>query len=300
VTADRHSKASSNRAWNLEGGPADAGGHGLIGGPEDVPILQRGCVHVWRVSIAADSDLGELAAVLSPEEKVRAEQFHWKRDRHSFIACRAALRRLIAFYAGHDAGSVRFCYGLQGKPSLWDSQMSKLRFNLSHSRGIALLAFALDHEVGVDVEFMDAGVDVLALAETSFSESERAALLACPPAARADLFYEYWTCKEACIKADGRGLAFPLQQFSVVRRDRKSSWREIVSVRPGGLAPSMRIRILEAGSGFAAAVAANTQAFEVLQLDLQSARRNCAFAQPMRDLGCDSSISTRQPDRGPL
>ena len=236
-----------------------------------VPNLAPGCVHVWRVSTAADSDLGQLASVLSLEERVRAGQFHGERDRRSFIACRAALRRLIASYVGEDAGSIRFCYGLQGKPSLLDSRIADLRFNVSHSRDIALLAFALGHEVGVDVEFMRADIDFLALAETCFSEPERAALLACPPAARADLFYEYWTSKEACIKADGRGLVFPIEQFSLVRRDRRSPWREIVCIGQEVLAPDMRSRILEVGNGYAAAVAANTQSFEVVQLHWQSA-----------------------------
>jgi 4'-phosphopantetheinyl transferase len=85
------------------------------------------------------------------------------------------------------------------------SSEPSLQFNVSHSGDVVLLGFAL-RNLGVDVERRQDGVDFAGLAKTSFSQMEQDTILALTPEKRASLFYEYWTCKEACIKADGRGL----------------------------------------------------------------------------------------------
>jgi 4'-phosphopantetheinyl transferase len=242
----------------------------LIFGGEHVPKLANDCVHVWRVSTAVN-DLEGLAEILSAEERARAERFHFERDRRSFLVCRGALRRLIAFYTCEEAGRIRFQVGLQGKPSLMQEHNSDLRFNVSHSDKIALLAFSLNQEIGVDVEFKRDEVDFVALADMSFSKEERGAILACSRADRANLFYEYWTCKEACIKADGRGLSVPLDQFSVTALGDDPQWREIISAGSSFLPSGMRSRILEVGNHYAAAVVSNMPTWQVLQLDMEFA-----------------------------
>jgi 4'-phosphopantetheinyl transferase len=258
---------------------------------ESVPPLARDCVHVWTISTAGNGNLDRLAEVLSGEERARAERFHFDRDRRCFIACRGTLRRLISFYTGQDPAAIRFLIGLQGKPSLVDARSCDLRFNVSHSGGLALLAFSLEREIGVDVEFKRADVDFAALAEMSFSKEERAALLACPLTDRANLFYEYWTCKEACIKADGRGLSVPLDQFRVTAAAGNSQWREIFSEVSSLLPSGMMCRILDAGSDYAAAVATNAPSWKVVQLDMDSAKEKdagqmnheCRSANPSDD-----------------
>lgn len=232
-------------------------------------MLTENCVHVWNVATDKAHNLGTFAEVLSAEEKSRADRFHFERDRRTFIICRGTLRMLISSYTGLDASSVGFRVGPQGKPSLKKEYGSDLRFNVSHSGEIALLAFSLDQEVGVDVEFKRKEVDFLSLAELSFSKDERAAIIACSPADRADLFYEFWTCKEACIKADGRGLSVPLDQFSVATRGVDPRWREIIFSGSEPLAHGMRGRMLEVGEDYAAATVRNHPGWQVLQIDME-------------------------------
>lgn len=240
-------------------------------GRDSVPILTGNCVHVWSVSTSKAHKLETFAAVLSHEEKARADRFHFERDRCAFIVCRGMLRRLISAYTGLDASRIEFRLGPQGKPSLKEEHESGLRFNVSHSGDIALLAFSLHQEIGVDVELKRADVDFLSLAELSFSRDERAAIHSCSPADRADLFYEFWTCKEACIKADGRGLSVPLDQFSVATRGVDPRWREIISVGSGPLAPGMRGRMLAVGENYAAAAVSNLPGWQVLQMEMEFA-----------------------------
>jgi 4'-phosphopantetheinyl transferase len=238
---------------------------------DSVPTLTEHCVHVWNVPTNNAQKLEEFAEVLSPEERARADRFHFEQDRRTFIICRGTLRRLISSYTGQEASRIGFRLGPQGKPSLKDVPESDVRFNVSHSGELALLAFSLRHEVGVDVELKRTEVDFLSLAELSFSKDERAAILSCSAADRADLFYEFWTCKEACIKADGRGMSVPLDQFSVATRGVDPRWREIISVGKHPLAPGMRGRMLAVGEDYVAAIVTNLPAWQVLELDMEFA-----------------------------
>jgi len=111
----------------------------------------------------------------------------------------------------------------------------------------------------------------MSLAEMSFSRDERAALRSCSPGNRTNLFYEFWTCKEACIKADGRGLSVPLDQFTVATHAPNSRWREIISAGPGAIASGMRGCVLEVGKEYAAAVVTNLPSWQVLQFEMELA-----------------------------
>lgn len=79
--------------------------------------------------------------------------------------------------------------------------------SISHSAGfVACVAGGVP--VGVDLESLTRPRDHLALAETVHSPAQREHLAALPPEARALAFLEWWTLKEAWLKARGRGLDF--------------------------------------------------------------------------------------------
>ena len=241
----------------------------LIRGESELPKLAENSIHVWRVSTAdfTPNNLQTLAGLLAPDENIRARKFHFERDQRRFVVCRGCLRLLAAAYTAEDAAGIRFQYGRQGKPELAANGSHELQFNVSHSGDVALLAFSMGRRLGVDVEFMRVEMDFASLAEISFSNAERAAVLARSGQRRADLFFEYWSCKEACIKADGRGLSVPVTQFSVVP-SQNAEWRDIVDLGSSGLQPQMRIRLLNAGAGYAAAVAAVDAGWDAVMMDL--------------------------------
>lgn len=181
------------------------------------PVLAAGEVHVWL----ADLDQGEetlrrLSGLLSEDELTRAARFHFRRDRDRFVAARGALRGILGRYVGAEPRLLRFSYDHYGKPSLrGEDSRDGLRFNVSHSGGVALYALARGREVGVDVELVReefAGFDI---AERFFSEREVSALRALPPREHARAFFDCWTRKEAYIKARGEGLSHPLHRFAV-------------------------------------------------------------------------------------
>jgi len=84
---------------------------------------------------------------------------------------------------------------------------SDVTFNLSHSGGIAMLAFTRRREIGIDVEQVRRDFDVEAIANRFFSAAEHAQLAELPAANRFEAFFRCWTRKEAYIKATGEGLS---------------------------------------------------------------------------------------------
>ncbi|QBB68919.1 4'-phosphopantetheinyl transferase superfamily protein [Pseudolysobacter antarcticus] len=86
-------------------------------------------------------------------------------------------------------------------------------FNLSHSGDHALVALAQGQSIGVDLEHSGRRRSVLALAQRFFCASEFAALAALPEAQQQWAFLRLWTCKEAVLKALGRGIAFGLHRL---------------------------------------------------------------------------------------
>jgi len=182
-----------------------------------VYTLPPGEVQVWRAALDIDPQtLERLRATLAAEEQARAERFHSPLGRARFAAGRGILRALLARYLGVKAGDLRFCTNAHGKPALDPgSGTADLRFNLSHSQGLALFAFALRREVGVDLEFVRPSLRDDRLAERFFSPQEVAALRALPPDAQTEAFFHCWTRKEAYIKARGEGLSINLASFAV-------------------------------------------------------------------------------------
>ena len=188
--------------------------------PGAVPALGPADVHVWKTALdVAPPAVARLSRSLSQDERGRAERFHFERDRVRFTVARGALRALLGRYLGVAPAALRFDYGAHGKPALaapvagpsgWD-----LRFNVSHSAGVALYAVARGREVGVDVEGHRADFATAEIAERFFSPAERRALAALPPERRCEAFFACWARKEAYIKARGLGLSLALDGFDV-------------------------------------------------------------------------------------
>jgi len=180
-------------------------------------VLREGEVHAWRVPLErSEAELLRLRGTLSIEETVRADRFYFQRDRDAFIATRGTLRQLLGRYLECPPGEFAFDYGPYGKPNLRRASPGlSLDFNVSHSHGLALMAFSLGRQLGVDVESIRPAVASEEIAERFFSLQEVTELQSLPPARRAEGFFLCWTRKEAYVKAIGDGLQIPLKSFHV-------------------------------------------------------------------------------------
>ena len=174
-------------------------------------------IHVWRASLAVPSDTVErLQPLLIDEEIARARRFYFERDRHHWTVARATLRALLGRYLAVTPPDVSLANNEYGKPALSALSVGRqLHFNLSHSGDLALYAFAYEREVGVDVEQVRANIDYTDLATHYFSERECQELRSLPAHRQQEAFFLCWSRKEAYIKARGKGLSLPLEQFDV-------------------------------------------------------------------------------------
>ena len=179
--------------------------------------LDLGEIHVWRVSLdQTESCLQSLQQTLSADERTKADGFRFPKDRSQFIVSRGALRAILSRYLNISSHILRFDYNPYGKPSLIVTQGGNtLRFNLSHSRGMALIAITKNRDIGVDIEGINPNFSCLEIAEKFFSPLENAVLRSLPEHLQATAFFTCWTRKEAYIKAVGKGLSIPLNQFDV-------------------------------------------------------------------------------------
>ena len=169
------------------------------------------------------------AELLSSAERQRGSRFVFDRDRNRFIIARAQLRKLLAVRLGGRPQSVELVYGARGKPALSRHfSYSGLRINVSHSNNIAVYAFAVGREIGIDVEGVRAIDDADSVAARYFSHFEYKAYRALDPKDKPTGFFNCWTRKEAFVNAIGDGLYYPLDRLDV-------------SLAPGELASILRV-----------------------------------------------------------
>ena len=180
-------------------------------------IIARGEVHVWCVSLNSETaPFTALNALLCDEELVRARRFRFDHHRRRYIVARAMVRILLGRYLQKRGEEICFEYGPKGKPRLGGSDGgSGLRFNISHSNELALMAFCLNEEVGVDVEAVHEMGDAESILRNHFCPEEIEQWLSLPAQFRARGFFDCWTRKEAYVKAVGDGLSLPLDEFQV-------------------------------------------------------------------------------------
>lgn len=224
--------------------------------PPAALTLQADEIHVWRASLdQPEITFQRLEATLAPDERVRAARFHFTKDRRNYIAARGILRALLGGYTKSDARALEFSYNAYGKPALKRAaHQADVRFNLAHSRTLALYAFALCREVGIDVEYMKPHIEALPVAQHSFSRDEQAALRALSPEERLQGFYNGWTRKEAYIKARGMGVSLGLERFDVSLKPREPA--ALLHSREDTQEPSRWALIeLVPGEGYAGALA---------------------------------------------
>ena len=177
--------------------------------PLQLPSLNSDQVHLWRAGLErTEGEIEALSTLLSADEFERANRFRFAQHRRRFIVARGILRHLLGGYLKTNPQSLIFAYGAQGKPLLAQTQQdSILQFNLSHSQEHVLLGFTLNHPLGVDLEYQRPMPDALKIARRFFSFGESKMLEETKIEQQAQLFFQLWTAKEACLKAVGTGLA---------------------------------------------------------------------------------------------
>lgn len=175
-------------------------------------------VRVWRVSLlVSEKQVAEYAQCLSEDEQSRASRFRFEADRRKFVVARGVLRHLLSKQLGCSAIAITFDYGKHGKPetTVPIEGSTPFHFNLSHSGELALCALGGDCPVGVDIEKVKSIQRIDGMIKRCLVDAEKAQVFSLPSDQQVRAFLQYWTCKEAYLKAIGLGLAQPMTSVEV-------------------------------------------------------------------------------------
>lgn len=135
-----------------------------------------------------------------PQRLEQAQRFRHGEDRLRSLSLAVLLHEVL----GLEESQLTILPG--GKPV---APAFNREFNISHSGGYGVLAVS-NRQVGVDIEICSPRH--IAVAKKVFTPEEQEWMQE-DPALR---FTQLWTMKEAVTKALGKGLALPLQSFSVL------------------------------------------------------------------------------------
>ncbi len=174
--------------------------------------------HVWFVRTDAPEDPAVLDAferVLSPDERERRQRFVMEDGRREYLVSHGFLRLVLSRYADVEPGAWRFVRSAYGKPEIIPPtarpELRSLSFNLTHTSGLAAVVLAWGCEAGIDAETLGRPDPSVDLVGRCLSPEEWAHLHTLPAESRKHQFLDYWTLKEAYLKARGVGLSLPLE-----------------------------------------------------------------------------------------
>lgn len=225
-----------------------------------------GVIDVWRIDLdrppAGEVDLN---AILSAEERGRADRFVFPIHSNRFRLGRAMLRLGLGWYLGRSPREIALTMGWRGKPGLVEP--SALHFNVTHCGGVGLIAFTTVGEAGIDVEGFDRKVESLDIADANFTRNEARLIAAAgSPDEQTKTFLRFWTRKEAVLKAAGGGLLDGLDSVDV-----SGEPPGVVEVRAADAQPRWLVRDLAGMDGFASAIAAPPGDWKIREWEIDCA-----------------------------
>ena len=161
-------------------------------------------VHIWSVRLSENETYTPyFTTLLSQDERKKINSFKFARDRKRYVIARGILRTLLAEYLGESPQVIEILYGLCGKPCL--AEQKRLFFNLSHAENYVLYAIAEGYEVGIDLECIDAKLELEEMSRIIFSKVEFDCWDALSDKEKIMVFFKHWVEKEAFLKAKGTG-----------------------------------------------------------------------------------------------
>lgn len=207
-----------------------------------------GAVRVWQIPLSVGiGELNTYYQVLAADERDRSQQFRFEADKRRFIVARGSLRRLLGRCLQQPPESLCFEYGPWGKPSLKANfganfAIGSWEFNLSHSQDLAVCIIADSCRVGIDLEHIRPLKQLAGLSDRCLTKREQSQLKN-EELDRDRAFLQYWTCKEAYLKAIGLGLTQSMQAVEVqltppqllqVPQSGSAAWQlQLLSLPPG-------------------------------------------------------------------
>ncbi|QWF81789.1 4'-phosphopantetheinyl transferase family protein [Amycolatopsis sp. CA-230715] len=195
---------------------------------------------------------------LDEAERGRHTAYRMELDKRRFLTGRVLSKTIAGERLGRDPKSISFdatctdCGKQHGPPSVPGSE---LKLSISHSGDRIGLAVTEATPVGLDVESRRKADD--SLIEYTLTPPEVEAIHKVPASEKEMVFFQYWTRKEALMKATGKGLRIPP---SAITLSGPGEPARLVHSTDAALDPArLRLIDLDPGEGYRAAVALITE-----------------------------------------
>jgi 4'-phosphopantetheinyl transferase len=202
------------------------------------------------------ASLADRAALLSADETTRWQRFRFAADRHLYLLSHVMLRRVLSCYADVAPAAWQFTHSAGGRPEIATGQTElPLRFNLTHTRGLAACVITQAVDCGVDAEVLTTRRHALGIAARMFAAEELAALHELQGQAFLHYFYSCWTLREAYCKGRGVGLAGCGKDFRF-EQDPRAGW-QLWRAQAGAVSDDWRLRVEQVTDSHLVAVAVN-------------------------------------------
>jgi len=177
---------------------------------QSIQALRVNEVHLWQIELKPLAEETPLArSILSEDEWFKVNRLRRPEHRQRALSMRIQLRILLATYLQQEPHSIDFIRDRYGKPQL---KNTPLFFNISHSQDAALVAISLHDGLGVDIEHWRPVEQMEGIVKRHFSMAEKEHWKTLTADQHEAVFFHIWTCKEAFIKATGRGLGMGLSR----------------------------------------------------------------------------------------
>lgn len=154
--------------------------------------------------------------MLSDVERAEFGKLIHAEDRFRRMAFRCQLRRILARVIGGLPGDLAIETNAHGKPSVPGGP----HFNLSHAGDLGVLAICQEAPVGVDIEPLTRGSEIMDCLETIAHADEKHEFLKLDPDEPGHALIRLWVAKEAALKAMGTGLSVEPSEFAITWSER--------------------------------------------------------------------------------
>lgn len=174
--------------------------------------LEANEVHIWSISTKnLDSEVHFNKSILSRDEVLRMESFKRSHLKGEYSFIRTNLRKILSLYLKKKPEQINFLYNQFGKPYV----NGDIKFNLSHTNGIALIAVSKGNDIGIDIELIDESINILEIIKIIFTVEEIDKINRLKGTARTNEFFKLWCRKESILKGMGKGLSVDPRSIDV-------------------------------------------------------------------------------------
>lgn len=174
-------------------------------------MMSSDYISVWQGDLSfEDINYQRHWSVLDSAEQVIASKVRSKNRHNEYVHIHGLLRYQLGLILNHPPERLVINRSQTGKPYLGD--YPKLVFNISHSAEHFIIAIATDCQLGIDVECIRPRKNIRGLVSKCFAQVEQDYWNQLSEPEQIKAFYQFWTRKEAFVKATGHGIALGIDR----------------------------------------------------------------------------------------